>query len=74
VLLAVAGLAVGLLASFGADRLMAAAFRDNGDGGGVDFVAFAWVATIVFLVTLVAAWVPARRAARVNPTEALRSE
>jgi putative ABC transport system permease protein len=72
--LAIAGLVVGLVASVGADRLMAAAFRDSGPAGGVDLAAFAWVAAIVFTVTLVAAYVPARRASHVNPTEALRNE
>src|SRR5262245_39760180 len=72
--LALAGLAVGLLASAAADRLMAAAFQAEAPRSGIDPAAFVWVAATVLAVTLVAAYLPARRAARVNPTEALRHE
>jgi predicted permease len=70
--LAVAGLGAGLLASVGARRLLAAAFGNA--PRGFDVVAFLLVASAVLVVTLLAAYVPARRASRVNPTEALRNE
>jgi ABC-type antimicrobial peptide transport system permease subunit len=70
--LAVAGLGVGLVASVGAHRLLAAAFGNV--HRGLDAVSFLMVASAVLVVTLLAAYVPARRASRVNPTEALRNE
>lgn len=73
--LAVAGLGVGLLASVGAGRALAAIFPSGAGGAGrTDSVAFLLVAATVLAVTLLAAYVPARRASRVNPTEALRHE
>jgi predicted permease len=39
-----------------------------------DAVTFTLVPIVLMLVALVAAWIPARRAARINPTEALRME
>jgi putative ABC transport system permease protein len=73
--LAVAGLSVGLLASLGASRAMAAVFPGGPGGDGrTDVVAFPLVAAIVLAVTLLAAYVPARHAARINPNEALRNE
>ncbi|HWA28945.1 MAG TPA: ABC transporter permease [Lacunisphaera sp.] len=39
-----------------------------------DPLTYGAVAAVLALVTLVAAWLPARRAARVNPVEALRAE
>jgi len=39
-----------------------------------DEVTFAVVPVVVLLVALLAAWIPARRAASVNPTESLRME
>jgi ABC-type antimicrobial peptide transport system permease subunit len=70
--LAAIGLFIGLLASEGARRLLAAAFGDAGRES--DVVPFLVVAAIVLAVTLFAAYVPARRAARVNPIVALRTE
>jgi ABC-type lipoprotein release transport system permease subunit len=40
----------------------------------VDVVAFVLVATTVLAVTFLAAYIPAGRAARINPTEALRHD
>ena len=39
-----------------------------------DAVTFAVVPLVLLLVAMIAAWIPARRAASVNPTEALRME
>jgi len=73
--LAVAGLGLGLLASVGADRALRAIFADGPGGDGrTDVMAFLLVGATVLTVTLLAAYVPARRASRVNPTEALRHE
>jgi putative ABC transport system permease protein len=73
--LAVAGLGVGLLASAGAARGLASLFPGGPSGDGrTDFVAFPLVAVTVLAVTLLAAYLPARRASRINPTEALRQE
>jgi ABC-type antimicrobial peptide transport system permease subunit len=70
---AVAGLAVGLLASVAVDRLLAATLPGGAAGTGrTDVVPFLLVAGMVLAVTLFAAYLPARRAARINPTEALR--
>src|SRR5262245_28425840 len=71
-LLALVGLAVGLVASIGAGRLLAAAFPSGDDQR--DFLSLVLVAPVVLAVTLGAAYIPARRASRINPTEALRFE
>ncbi len=71
-MLAVAGLALGLVASLGAGRLLAAAFP-TGDNRQ-DFVSLLIVVPIVLAVTFLAAYIPARRASRINPTQALRHE
>jgi putative ABC transport system permease protein len=42
--------------------------------GAYDAVTFTAVAVLLTLVALVACWLPARRAARVNPTQALRAD
>jgi ABC-type antimicrobial peptide transport system permease subunit len=73
--LAVAGLSVGLVASAGAARALGAIFPGGIDGDGrTEFMPFLLVASGVLAVTLLAAYVPARRASRVNPTDALRCE
>ena len=70
VLLAAVGLAFGLVASVGAGALLNAAFGDNER----DFGALLLVIPIVASVTSLAAYLPARRAARIDPTHALRQE
>ena len=72
IVLAVAGLAVGLVAGAGAGKLMQAAFPTGGDQR--DVVALLLVVPIVLGVTFLAAYIPARRASRVNPMQALRYE
>jgi ABC-type antimicrobial peptide transport system permease subunit len=72
IVLALAGLVAGLVASVAAGELLRAAFP--GGAGQRDVVAFLLVAPIVLAVTLLSAYVPARRASRVNPMDALRCE
>ena len=70
--LAVVGLLIGLAASVGAGELLNAAFQDERNQR--DFISPVIVAPIVLAVTFVAAYIPARRASRVNPMQALRHE
>jgi len=72
VLLAAAGLAVGLMASVGAGALLRAAFP-SGDNQR-DFASLLIVIPIVLAVTSLAAYIPARRASRISPTQALRHD
>jgi putative ABC transport system permease protein len=70
-LLAGAGLAAGLVLAGGLARLLASLLvgaRPN------DPVVFGGISAAVVLVALVASWIPARRAAGVDPMEALRDE
>jgi predicted permease len=70
--LAVVGLVVGLAASVGAGRLLAAAFPTGLEQQeGVTLLA---VVPIVLAVTFLAAYLPARRASRISPVQALRQE
>lgn len=65
------GTLLGLAMGVGVERFMNAMVFN---AGGVDFVAYALVVPPLFLVTVLAAYVPARKAARIAPTEALRYE
>jgi predicted permease len=66
-----AGIALGLLLSLGVGRAMAALFVDV---PAFDGMIFGTAALAFGLASLAACWIPARRATRVNPLEALRAE
>jgi putative ABC transport system permease protein len=68
---AVAGIAIGLASSIGLWRIVTAQVHGVGP---IDWAASGVVCALVFLVSLSAAWLPARRAARTDPLVALRSE
>lgn len=72
---ALAGLAAGLLASVGVSRSLSAIFTGGPGGDGrTDVVALPLVAFVVLGTTFLAAYIPAYRASRINPTEALRCD
>jgi predicted permease len=70
-LLAIVGVAAGVAAAFGLTRLMSGLLYGV---SAVDPVTFVAVAVCLTAVTLVASYLPARRAAQVDPMEALRAE
>jgi len=70
IVLALVGLVVGLVASVGAGELLRAAFPSGDDQR--DVIAPLLVFPMVLAVTFFAAYIPARRASRVNPMQALR--
>jgi len=65
------GTLIGLAMGFGVERLMNSMLFN---AGGVDMVAYVIVVPSMFLVTMLAAYVPARRASRIAPAQALRYE
>jgi ABC-type antimicrobial peptide transport system permease subunit len=65
------GIAVGLGAAFAGGRLVEALLYDV---SARDPVVFALAAVALFSAAIAACWLPARRAARVSPVEALRAE
>ncbi len=69
--LAVAGLAVGLAGALVASRLLTGLLYEVRPA---DFATHATVTFVLFAVALAACWIPARRASRVEPMAALRSE
>jgi ABC-type antimicrobial peptide transport system permease subunit len=65
------GLAAGLAVSFAFTRFLRGMLFGI---GAVDWITFASVAAVLFLVALAACYFPARRAASVDPMQALRTE
>ncbi len=65
------GVAVGLGLAFGAARMLDHLLYGSADADALFYVA---AGAIVTLIGLAACWVPARRAARVDPMVALRDE
>ncbi len=68
--LVLTGLAIGLLASFAAETGVNAIFSSTKR----DPLSYLIVAPALLAITMLAAWLPARRAARVDPTTTLRYE
>ena len=69
--LAIVGVALGLLASIAFTRLLKGLLFGI---SASDPLTFAVIATLLVVVALVACWIPARRATKVDPIEALRYE
>ena len=67
---ALAGILVGLVASYGLTRLMASLLFQT---SATDPIIFAASAALFAIVAMLASYLPARRAMRINPTESLRS-
>lgn len=68
---AMTGLVIGLAAAFLLTGLLSSLLYGV---GAADPATFAGVAVLLVSVALLAGWLPARRAARVNPASALRQE
>ena len=68
------GLALGLLLTVGAQHAMQAAFPGGDDGAGRGLIEYVGVFAVMLLVIGLAAYLPARRAVRIEPTQALRYE
>jgi putative ABC transport system permease protein len=69
--LAVAGVAIGVVASFGATRVLSGMLFQV---SAADPVTFGGITVVVTAVALLASYLPARRAVRMDPVDALRAD
>ena len=69
--LSIIGIAIGLLVAFGLTRVLASMLVEVKPTDPVTFVA---VALLFLLIAVMASWLPALRASRLDPTTALRQE
>ena len=69
--LALGGVAIGVAGAFAATRLMASLLFEVSASDPLTFIA---IAALIILVALLACYIPARRATRVDPMVALRYE
>jgi predicted permease len=69
--LVAAGSLIGLALGLAIEQLMNAMLFD---AGGVDLLVYATVVPAMLAITMLAAWIPARRACRIPPTLALRAD
>ena len=69
--LSAAGLVAGLLVALVLSRLLASLLFGV---GATDLATYVGVSALLLFVSAIAAWIPARRATRVDPVSALRSE
>ena len=69
--LVVVGVALGLVAAVLASRLLRAQLFEVAP---TDTVTYVLVATGLLMVSLLASWIPAHRASRINPMAALRQD
>jgi len=69
--LVVPGVLLGLLSAYGATRWLAGFLYEVQP---VDGLTYSLIAALLLMVALLACWIPARRAAKVDPLIALRSE
>jgi ABC-type antimicrobial peptide transport system permease subunit len=69
--LALTGIGIGVVAALGLARLLSGLLYGV---GAADATTFGAVAVLLMVVTLVACYLPARRASRIDPVVALREE